>query len=287
MSSQFPWFNKAMCLMPQRPVVLLTNCWLCLGNKSDREAVTRLCDVIWDMGDVCTTVSWTLAVMGTRGYFCLVYEDEAFMMSFLSHTGGAALKPNTMCSIYRQRCVFSGKHSKYVGDKPWPSSRDAAQLTSFHRVIKTTKRILWDILWQTWSNSGDADRDKNILLPKEFTQSHQQCLCISCHCQRGETEVDFHKPKFASSLVYSHLCPARLPCLMLPPGHPWPSVPHADDWEWLQCNMDAPVWKTHSWGDPDLPLVPVCGHLLHWRHAVLLLRGLCLRVARQVGTSSF
>lgn len=125
--------------MPQRPVVLLTNCWLCLGNKSDREAVTRLCDVIWDMGDVCTTVSWTLAVMGTRGYFCLVYEDEAFMMSFLSHTGGAALKPNTMCSIYRQRCVFFWKHSKHVGDRPWASSRDAAQLTSFHRVIKTRK----------------------------------------------------------------------------------------------------------------------------------------------------
>lgn len=105
MSSQVPWFNETMCLMPQRPVVLLTNwlcCWLCLGNKSDRDAITRLCDVIWDMGDVCTTVSWTRAVIGTRGYFCLVYEDEEFSVTY----GGAALKPNTMCNIYRQRCLF-------------------------------------------------------------------------------------------------------------------------------------------------------------------------------------
>lgn len=228
MSLQFPWFNKAMCLMPQRPLVLLTNCWLCLGNKCDREAITRLGDVIWDTGDVCTPVSWTLAVMGTRGYFCLVYEDEAFMMSFRSHTGGAALKPNTMCSIYRQRCIFFENLTRN------------ALVTNVDPCLETQR---------SWRH--------------------------------------FHKTKLALSLVYSHLCPAGLLCFMLPSGHLSPSVPHADDWEWLQCDMDTPVRTTHSWGDPHLPLVPVCGHLLHWRHAVLLLRGLCLRVARQVGTSSF
>ena len=47
--------------------------------------------------------------------------------------------------------------------------------------------------------------------------------------------------------------------------------------------MDPPVWRAHPHGDPHLPLVAVCGHLLHRGHVVLLLRGLRLGVAGQVG----
>lgn len=47
--------------------------------------------------------------------------------------------------------------------------------------------------------------------------------------------------------------------------------------------MDTSVWRAHPHRDPHLPLVPVRGHLLHRWHAVLLLRGLRLRVAGQVG----
>lgn len=46
--------------------------------------------------------------------------------------------------------------------------------------------------------------------------------------------------------------------------------------------MDPPVRSPHPRWDAHLPLVAVCGHLLHRGHVVLLLRGLRLRVAGQV-----
>lgn len=46
--------------------------------------------------------------------------------------------------------------------------------------------------------------------------------------------------------------------------------------------MDVPVRGAHPHGDPHLALVAVRCHLLHRRHALLLLRGLCFWMAGQV-----
>lgn len=56
----------------------------------------------------------------------------------------------------------------------------------------------------------------------------------------------------------------------------------AEDRGGIQCHMDPSVWSPHPCWDSHLPLVAVCGHLLHRGHVVLLLCGLRLRVAGQV-----
>lgn len=49
--------------------------------------------------------------------------------------------------------------------------------------------------------------------------------------------------------------------------------------------MDPPVRSAHPHRHPHLPVVAVCGHILHRGHVVLLLCGLCLRVAGTVRKS--
>lgn len=60
------------------------------------------------------------------------------------------------------------------------------------------------------------------------------------------------------------------------------SDPCSVDRGWLQCHMGTSVWRTHPCRDPHLTVVAVCGHLLHRGHVILLLRGLCVRVAGKV-----
>lgn len=52
----------------------------------------------------------------------------------------------------------------------------------------------------------------------------------------------------------------------------------------LQRYMGTSLWRAHSLRDPHLSLVSLRGYLLHWGHALFILRGFCLRVARQVDT---